>query len=70
MGRLLMVVAAVAVGIVAWKMLTPAPKPPVLDPEEWWGPAALQGEMDTSIRPFEIKFNQTVSGLFYLRRRS
>ncbi|XP_048007078.1 juvenile hormone epoxide hydrolase-like [Leguminivora glycinivorella] len=30
---------------------------PPLDPQEWWGPE-LEGKMDTSVRPFEVKFSE------------
>ncbi|XP_045762706.1 juvenile hormone epoxide hydrolase-like isoform X1 [Maniola jurtina] len=31
---------------------------PQLDPDEWWGPAELQGDTNTTIRPFRIQFTQ------------
>lgn len=37
-----------------------ASKPPQLDSNEWWGPTALKGAQDTSIRPFQIKFSDEV----------
>ncbi|KAJ2945017.1 hypothetical protein O0L34_g1913 [Tuta absoluta] len=36
------------------------PSPYTLNPNEWWGPAELQGQVDTSIRPDPIRFDDEV----------
>ncbi|KPJ20832.1 Juvenile hormone epoxide hydrolase [Papilio machaon] len=60
MSKLLTIVAAVVTVVIAWILLSPSPKPPVFDPEEWWGPMEMKGKQDTSIRPFTIKFDDAV----------
>lgn len=63
MAKLLTILAAVVAVIIAWNLLSPSPKQPVLDPEEWWGPMEMKGKQDTSIRPFTIKFEDAVGTL-------
>ncbi|XP_013166010.1 PREDICTED: juvenile hormone epoxide hydrolase-like [Papilio xuthus] len=60
MSKLLTIIAAVVAIVIAWSLLSPSPKPPVFDPEEWWGPMELKGKQDTSIRPFTIKFDDAM----------
>ncbi|XP_013138373.1 PREDICTED: juvenile hormone epoxide hydrolase-like [Papilio polytes] len=60
MAKLVTILAAVVAVVIAWNLLSPSPKQPVLDPEEWWGPMEMKGKQDTSIRPFTIKFEDAM----------
>ncbi|XP_053620223.1 juvenile hormone epoxide hydrolase-like isoform X2 [Plodia interpunctella] len=62
MGRVLTVLAVVAIGAGAWYVFQclEAPKAPKLNLEEWWGPNELKGKVDTSIRPFRVQFDQAM----------
>ncbi|XP_049881303.1 juvenile hormone epoxide hydrolase-like [Pectinophora gossypiella] len=62
MGKLLLVFLAVGVGAAIWwscKCCHP-PKPPHINPDEWWGPNQLKGKADASIKPFQVKFDEAM----------
>lgn len=63
MGRVVIILAVAAVAIAVLFALrchqTPS-SPPQLDLTEWWGPNELRGKVDNSIRPFQVKFEESV----------
>ncbi|XP_059061365.1 juvenile hormone epoxide hydrolase-like [Achroia grisella] len=62
MGKIVIVLAvvAVAVGVLIALRCNQAPAvPPKLDPQEWWGPNELKGKVDNSIKPFQVKFEES-----------
>ncbi|XP_060807877.1 juvenile hormone epoxide hydrolase [Amyelois transitella] len=62
MGRVLTILAVVAIGLGLWVAFPccDSPKAPKMDLEEWWGPNELKGKTDTSVRPFQIKFDEAL----------
>jgi hypothetical protein len=61
MVKVLLLLAAV-VGVGVWYVLQSPDMPiPQLDQNEWWGPAELKGRVDTTIKPFKVKFEDEVS---------
>nr|Q6U6J0.1 RecName: Full=Juvenile hormone epoxide hydrolase; Short=bommo-JHEH [Bombyx mori]AAQ87024.1 juvenile hormone epoxide hydrolase [Bombyx mori] len=53
----LLVLASIPLYLLVLKSPPPMPK---LDLEEWWGPPELKQKQDTSIKPFEITFSETM----------
>lgn len=63
MSRLLLIVLPLLVlaSIPLYLLVLKSPPPmPKLDLEEWWGPPELKQKQDTSIKPFEITFSETM----------
>ncbi|XP_053620263.1 juvenile hormone epoxide hydrolase-like isoform X2 [Plodia interpunctella] len=62
MARVLTVLAVVAIGVGIWYACPcqDSPQAPKLDLEEWWGPNELKGKTDSSVRPFQIKFDDAL----------
>ncbi|CAH0598392.1 unnamed protein product [Chrysodeixis includens] len=61
MGMLKKSLIVAVVGVVAWFAFSGKPPTiPHFDPEAWWGPNELKGKLDQSIRPFKVKFEESM----------
>ncbi|KPI98602.1 Juvenile hormone epoxide hydrolase [Papilio xuthus] len=61
MARLLFVLLLVVLGApVYFLFFKSPPSAPEIDLDEWWGPDQLKTKQDTSIKPFKIKFDETM----------
>lgn len=58
---ILVAAVAIGVGVIITYKLYAIPDLPVLDYNKWWGFGPKTTTEDTSIRPFKIVFDQSVS---------
>ncbi|CAB3220908.1 unnamed protein product [Arctia plantaginis] len=60
---LFMILMVVALSIMVWhyhNTITAPPPMPNIDMEEWWGPYPIDMELDKSIRPYTIEFEDVI----------
>ncbi|KAI5644606.1 glutathione peroxidase domain-containing protein [Phthorimaea operculella] len=61
--RSLIIAYSIGMGLLSYFLydrITAVPDLPKLDMEQWWGPYPLDTKPDTSVRPFEIKFDDVM----------
>lgn len=61
MGKLVLAALVAILGVAVWLLPLFSSGPlPKMDPNAWWGPMELKGKVDSSIRPFKVKFSDEV----------
>lgn len=62
MAKLLFLFALLGIGAGVYYVLSCGGDrtPPKMDPEEWWGPKELKGRVDKTVKPFKVKFEESV----------
>ncbi|KAL0860664.1 hypothetical protein ABMA27_010009 [Loxostege sticticalis] len=62
MAKLLFLFALLGIGAGVYYVLSCGGDrtPPKMDPEEWWGPKELKGRVDKTVKPFKVKFEESM----------